>query len=290
MILRLAIVITIVALVASAAYLLAPLWWYFSWTNAQLVLHSVLIDGVFWQASLVGFLAALIDGALGMAYGISATTFLLSTGATPVMASASVHIAEIFTSGFSGLAHARAGNVNSALFLRLLIPGMIGGVAGTLLITHLDTKLLKPVVTLYLLLMGVIIIVKAFRRLAPHFDAPKHVIKLALVGGFVDAAGGGGWGPVVSSSLIGSGNEPRTTIGSVNFAEFFVSFTTAATFTFFIKTGLWITVSGLIIGGLFAAPFAAYLCKKLPNKVLMLMVGSLIVLLSAYNGWRFFFA
>ncbi len=288
MVIRIAILITITALLGSAAYLLSPLLQLSSFASFHHLIVGILHDPQFWWAIGVGLIASVIDGALGMAYGISATAFLLSMGATPVMASASVHIAEVFTTGFSGLAHARAGNVNVTLFLRLLFPGIVGGIAGTLLITSIDTQLLKPIVSIYLLLMGIYILIKAARHILPTFDGPKHVIKLALVGGFVDAAGGGGWGPVVSSSLIGSGNDPRTTIGSVNFAEFFVSFATATVFTIIVQSGLWVTVIGLIIGGLFAAPFAAYLCKTIRARVLMVIVGLLIVCLSVLNLWRIF--
>jgi hypothetical protein len=283
MVLRIAITVTLLALVASALFLLSPLLQLSSPTALQQLLLDLIHAPQFWLSLGVGLMASIIDGALGMAYGVSATTFLLSTGASPVLASASVHIAEVFTTGFSGLAHARAGNVNVPLFLRLLIPGIIGAILGTLLITSIDIHILKPIISVYLLLMGITILFKAWRHLISPVDAPKHVGKLAFVGGFVDAAGGGGWGPVVSSSLIGSGNDPRTTIGSVNFAEFFVSFATAATFTIIIQTGLWTTVIGLVIGGLFAAPFAAQLCKRIKSKTLMLLVGCLIVLLSSTN-------
>jgi len=251
----------------------------------QVVLET-LHSGPFWGAVVVGFLAQAVDGALGMAYGVTATTFLLGAGATPAAASASVHIAEIFTTGFSGVAHLKYGNVNRQLFLRLLVPGMIGAVLGAIFITRFDGKALKPYVTAYLLLMGVYILSKAFRKLRARSDEPAHVGKLAAFGGFVDAAGGGGWGPVVTSTLVGSGRDPRTTIGSVNFAEFFITVATAGSFTLLAAPGTWMLVAGLVVGGLFAAPFAALLCRHLRARALLITVGLLITSLSAWNLYR----
>lgn len=231
----------------------------------------------------MGFLAQVVDGALGMAYGITATTFLLTAGASPAAASASVHIAEVFTTGLSGISHVKLGNVNKSLFLRLLLPGIIGAVLGAVLITTFDGAALKPFISAYLLLMGLYILSKAYRHVAQR-RAPKHVAKLALFGGFVDAAGGGGWGPVVTSSLLGSGSDPRTTIGSVNFAEFFLTISSATSFILLAgELNTWMLVAGLVFGGLFAAPFAAMLCKKLPARTLLTLVGTLITLISAFN-------
>jgi uncharacterized membrane protein YfcA len=234
----------------------------------------------------VGFLAQVVDGALGMAYGVTATTFLLATGASPGAASASVHIAEIFTTGVSGISHAKFGNVNKDLFVRLLVPGILGGILGAILVTQVDGAAFKPYISTYLLLLGIYILSKAFRPLRLRKNAPKHVGKLALFGGFVDAAGGGGWGPVVTSTLVGSGNDPRTTIGSVNFAEFFLTLAGAAVFTLLMETNTWPIIVGLVFGGLFAAPFAAVLCKKLHARTLLILVGMLITLISLYNLYR----
>jgi uncharacterized membrane protein YfcA len=227
-----------------------------------------------------------VDGALGMAYGITATTFLLGTGASPAVASASVHIAEIFTTGLSGVSHVKFGNVNRQLFVRLLVPGILGAVLGAVVVTQIDGTVLKPFVSAYLLLMGVYILDKAFRRLRQHTQEPRHVGKLAVFGGFVDAAGGGGWGPVVTTTLLSSGNDPRTTIGSVNFAEFFLALASATSFSLLVGASTWPVVAGLAFGGLFAAPFAALLCNKLHARVLLLLVGTLISILSLYNLYR----
>lgn len=253
--------------------------------NVQAVLET-LHSGPFWSAVAVGFFAQAVDGALGMAYGVTATTFLLGAGASPAAASASVHIAEIFTTGFSGVSHLKYGNVNRQLFLRLLVPGIFGAVLGTIFITQFDGKLLKPYVTAYLLLMGLYILSKAFRKLRTRTTEPGHVGKLAAFGGFVDAAGGGGWGPVVTSTLVGSGRDPRTTIGSVNFAEFFITVATATSFSLLVGPSTWMLVAGLVVGGLFAAPFAALLCRHLRARALLIVVGVLITSLSAWNLYR----
>ena len=257
-----------------------------NWLGGWQIIGDTLSSGVFWSAVVVGFFAQVVDGALGMAYGVTATTFLLATGASPGAASASVHIAEIFTTGVSGIAHAKFGNVNKQLFVRLLVPGILGGVLGAILVTQIDGAIFKPYISTYLLLLGFYILSKAFRPLRLRTQAPRHVGKLALFGGFVDAAGGGGWGPVVTSTLVSSGNDPRTTIGSVNFAEFFLTLTSAAVFSLLMETNTWPIIVGLVFGGIFAAPFAAVLCKKLHARTLLILVGTLIIIISLYNIYK----
>jgi uncharacterized protein len=240
----------------------------------------------FWAAVGVGLLAQTVDGALGMAYGITSTSFLLATGSSPAVASASVHIAEVFTTGVSGISHIKLGNVNKSLFLRLLVPGMIGAAAGAWVVSTLDGAMLKPFIAAYLLLMGLYVISKIFRKIKPRREEPKHVAKLGLFGGFVDAAGGGGWGPVVTTTLVGTGHDPRMTIGSVNLAEFFLTFISAGVFAMLVDENPWVTVAGLVVGGMFAAPFAAMLTKRLHTKALLALVGSVIVLISAFNIYK----
>jgi uncharacterized protein len=264
----------------------ALLAWLMPWQPVvrELGLGPLLRDPFFWQAMLVGLVAQTIDGALGMAYGISATTFLLSVGVTPAAASASVHMAEVATTAVSGLAHWRMGNVDRQLFRRLLIPGLIGAVSGAWFVTRVDGDLIRPWIAAYLLLMGIYILTKAARRRIVHREVSRRRIgSLALTGGFVDAVGGGGWGPVVTSSLLGSGHVPRTTIGSVNAAEFFLAIAGAASFTVFVGLEHWNVILGLVIGGLFAAPIAAVLCRRLPARALMLLVGTLVSGLSLFN-------
>ena len=250
-------------------------------------LASVLTSEYFWLAVGVGLAAQIVDGALGMAYGVTSNTFLLGIGASPAAASGAVHVAEIFTTAFSGVSHIRFGNVDKELFKKIVIPGVLGGVVGVIFLTSIDGKLLKPYVTAYLLIMGVIILRKAFIvRQEKSSQELKHVRKLAVSGGFLDAVGGGGWGPVVTSSLIGQGNNPRKTIGTVNTAEFFVALATGTTFLLLGGVDHWVLVAGLVIGGLFAAPFAAYLTSRLSVRQLLIAVGLLIATLSACNLYK----
>jgi len=228
---------------------------------------------------IVGFIAQMIDGSLGMAYGVSSTTFLLSMGIPPVTASASVHTAEIFASGVSGLAHLKFGNVDRNLLRKLLIPGVIGGVVGAFVLTSVPGKTIKPFVALYLLIMGLVILLKAFKRIEER-KVKTRLFPLGIGGGFFDAIGGGGWGPIVTATLIARGHNPRFSIGSVNLAEFFVTVAEVATFLAIIGLVHREIIVGLIIGGIIAAPLAAYICKRLPSRVLMIIVGALIVLLS----------
>ena len=285
-VLRTATWFTAITLSAITLYLMARLFLPNNWHAGLQTIVTTLEGSAFWSAVAVGLLAQAVDGALGMAYGVTASTFLLGMGASPAVASASVHIAEIFTTGVSGMAHVKYGNVNRKLFLRLLVPGVLGAVIGVWVVTQIDGRVLKPYIAAYLLVIGIYILSKAFRHLRARQREPRHVAKLALFGGFVDSVGGGGWGPVVTSTLVGSGNDPRTTIGSVNFAEFFLTLATAASFTLLAVDGTWPVVAGLVIGGLFAAPFAALLCTMLSTRMLLVLVGVLITGLSAWNLYR----
>ena len=229
----------------------------------------------------VGFAAQLVDGAIGMAYGLSGTTVMLSLGFPPATASASVHAAEVFTTGISGLSHWRFGNVDWSFVWHLAVPGMLGGAIGAYVLTTLPADTIKPFVNAYLLLMGAWILWKAFRNeRAAADEPPRWIMPLGLGGGFLDAIGGGGWGPMVTSTLLGHGTTPRFTIGSVNFAEFFVTGAISVTFLGTIGLELWPIIAGLILGGALAAPLAAYAAKSIPDRPLMILVGSVIVLLS----------
>ena len=232
---------------------------------------------------LVGFLAQMVDGAIGMAYGLIATSVLLSMSVSPAVASASVHAAEMFTTGASGLAHWRAGNVVARLMWRLAVPGMLGGVLGAYVLTDLPVAIMKPVVSTYLVIMGLVILRRALRGPTPPPDKPPRVTLLGFGGGFLDAIGGGGWGPLVTSTLIGRGNVARTAIGSTNAAEFFVTTAITAVFVATIGLELWPVILGLVLGGVLAAPLAALVTKKLPERPLMIIVGAVITLLSLRN-------
>jgi uncharacterized membrane protein YfcA len=215
-----------------------------------------------------------------MAYGLTATSVLLGLGVAPVTASASVHAAEVFTTGASGFAHWRFGNVDRALFRKLLIGGVIGGAAGAYLLAMAPGGIIRPLVNAYLAVMGGVILWKALRRRPAHTKAPRHVAPLGLFGGFVDAIGGGGWGPLVTSTLIGRGVAPRLAIGSSNAAEFFITTTVSATFVATVGLELWPVIAGLVLGGELAAPFAAYVTRRLPDRPLMIIVAVVIILLS----------
>jgi uncharacterized protein len=284
--LRTATWFTAITIIAVGAYLLTRVFHAGGGQAGIQLITSTLQGSQFWIALAIGVAAQAVDGALGMGYGVTASSFLLGSGASPVVASASTHIAKLFTTGVSGIAHARFGNVDRKLFVRLLVPGMAGGLLGVLLVTQIDGDVLKPFVSAYLLVIGLYILSKAYRRVRIRQGEPRHVAKLGLFGGFVDAIGGGGWGSVVTSPLVGSGNDPRTTIGSVSFAEFFMTLATAASFTFLAVQGTWPVVAGLVIGGLFAAPFAALLCKAASGRALLIAVGVLITALSALTLYR----
>lgn len=231
----------------------------------------------------VGFGAQLVDGALGMAYGLTSTSVLLSAGIPPAIASASVHAAEVFTTGISGIAHWRHGNVRWRLVWKLALPGMLGGAAGAYLLASVSGDFVKPLVSIYLGLLGAWIILKALRRRLATAEPPRWTGLLGAGGGFFDAIGGGGWGPIVTSTLLSHGTPPRYTIGSVNLTEFFVTLTISLTFLGTIGLELWPIIVGLILGGACAAPIAAMLVKRIPTRPLMFAVGIVIVALSTFN-------
>ena len=249
------------------------------WDSTNSVISE--LDSSFLYFMLGGFIAQMIDGALGMAYGVSATTFLLSFGISPAVASMSVHASEIFTSGVSGLMHLKFGNVHHKLFKAIVIPGVLGAILGAYLLTSFEhySAYIKPIVGLYTLFLGSLIIYKVLRKNKKR-KRVKHAGYLATLGGFLDSIGGGGWGPVVSSTLIASGKNPRLVVGSVNLAEFFVSL--ASSFTFFTILGAshWQTIVGLILGGVCAAPIAANLSRRLNIKAMMLLVGIVVIIVS----------
>lgn len=231
----------------------------------------------------VGFAAQMVDGALGMGYGLTSTTVLLSMGTPPAIASASVHTAEIFTTAASGASHWHHRNVDHALLKRLVLPGMAGGVLGAYVLTSFPGETLRPIVSAYLLCMGIVILWRAWRKTQGPAHTPRQLLALGFAGGFLDASGGGGWGPLVASTLVGRGVKARYIIGTTNLAEFFITTTISATFVATIGLELWPIITGLILGGVVAAPLAAYVTKHVPDKPMMVLVGALIFLLSARN-------
>jgi uncharacterized membrane protein YfcA len=228
---------------------------------------------------LIGLCAQLVDGALGMAYGLVSSSVLLAMGLPPAAVSASVHTAEIFTTGVSGASHAWFGNVRWTLFWQLAIPGAIGGVLGATFLASVPGEAIRPWVNAYLLILGAMILLRAFgKRLTRH--QVQHSGVLGFLAGLLDAIGGGGWGPLATSTLIARGGAVRSTIGSVNAAEFVVTLCVSATLVLHVGIGHWSIVLGLLTGGVIAAPFAAWLVRHLPERAVMAAVGSLIVLIS----------
>jgi uncharacterized membrane protein YfcA len=235
---------------------------------------------------LVGFAAQLVDGALGMAFGVITSTLMVGLlGVPPALASQRVHIVECFTTATSGISHLLHRNIDKRLFFRLLIPGMIGGVAGAYLLTSVDGTVIKPFVLVYLAGVGLWLLVRGILY-PPKLRDAKLVAPLGLVGGFLDAAGGGGWGPVVTSNLLVQGAEPRKVVGTVNAVEFFLTLTISATFIYQIGIAdLAGATLGLLIGGVAAAPFGAIAVRYLSPKVILIFVGIALTLTSAYGIW-----
>lgn len=251
-------------------------------------LYSQLDDKFLWML-LVGFMAQLVDGALGMGYGVISTTLLLSGGLNPAVISGSIHTAEMFSSGASGFSHYRFGNVNKKLFKTLLIPGVLGAIAGALLLGYAGDAFsvwIRPVISVYTLLLGIRILTNAFKEK----QKPQKVKRagwLAGAGGFLDSFGGGGWGPLVTSTLISKGRTPKYVIGSVSLTEFFVTMASAITFFFILGVSHWQSILGLIVGGIIAAPLAARLVGKLPIKKMFIGVGIIVIISSLRIIWMF---
>lgn len=241
------------------------------------------MDPFFWQSVLVGFLAQFIDGALGMAYGLVSTSFLMAFGVPPAHASAAVHTAEIFTTGASGAAHAWRRNVNWSLVLRLAPAGIVGGVAGAVTVSYLPIAIIKPIVSAYLFGMGLFVLYLAFRNRPQKPAAPNGAAGVGLAGGFLDAAGGGGWGPISTATLLGRGHAPRQAVGSVNLSEFFVTAAISATFFMTLGSVRWSDIAGLLIGGVLAAPLAAFTVSKVQPRALLGVIGCFVSSLAVYQ-------
>ncbi|XQA69205.1 sulfite exporter TauE/SafE family protein [Xanthomonas sacchari] len=241
----------------------------------------VLSETFYWFV-LVGLAAQLVDGALGMAFGLVSSSVLLSLGLPPAVVSASVHSAEVFTTGASGLSHLALGNVDKRLFLRLALPGMVGGVAGAYVLTQLPGELIRPFVYLYLLALAVLILLRAAGRALPRREV-RRVPLLGFVAGLLDASGGGGWGPVATSTLLAHGGQARTTIGTVNAAEFLVTLSISLTFLLTMGVQHLDIVLGLLVGGMLAAPLAALLVKHVRERWVLVAVGLLVLGISLYQ-------
>lgn len=247
----------------------------------------------FWLYAAVGFAAQLVDGALGMAYGVVSTTVLLANGVPPASASASVHAAKVFTGAASAASHIAHRNVDWRLLVLLSLGGVLGGVAGTYLLTSIDGEVIKPFVVAWLGLMGLVILYRAWKGARPKPFSWKSPLPLGLTGGFLDAVGGGGWGPVVTSTLLGTGADPRKAIGTTNTAEAFVAAAVSAAFLAALVSGHWETeglrdhmwsVLGLIGGGVIAAPIAGWMTKVMPIRALTWVVGLVVTALAAWQA------
>jgi len=244
----------------------------------------------FLMMLLTGFIAQMVDGSLGMGYGTISTTFLLAIGVNPAIVSSRVHSARVFSSGVSGYSHHRFGNINKKLFKALVIPGIAGAVIGATLAFYAQkySSWVRIPVSLYTVYLGYFIIRKAFKKRNPK-NKVKRAGWLASIGGFTDAFAGGGWGSLVTSTLISKRKSPRYVVGSVCLAEFFVVFASSITFFIFLKSIPFLDVAGLILGGLIAAPIAAKLVGKLPLKTMFILVGTLVMLTSIWTLWRVLF-
>jgi uncharacterized protein len=237
----------------------------------------------------IGFAAQLIDGALGMAFGVICSTLLISVmGVPPARASASVHLVEAFTTGASGISHILHKNVDWKLFSRIAIPGVIGGVAGAYVLSNIHAESARPFVMVYLTGLGFYLLYKALTYPSvPKAKDAKVTVPLGLIGGFLDASGGGGWGPVVTSNLLLQGTDPRKTVGTVNTAEFFLTLAVSVTFILNIGLAAFTQVTlGLLVGGLLAAPFAGYIAKRIPAKTLLLLVSIVLTVTSLFSLYK----
>jgi uncharacterized membrane protein YfcA len=259
----------------------------------------------------IGFIAQMIDGALGMGFGVTSNTLLLCFGVTPAAASASVHVSKIFTSGLSGIRHWKTSNLNKKLFWNLVIPGVIGGVLGAYLLSVYNGEKIKAFVAIYLFFIGFFIVNKAFRKFEEE-ETHNHFYKISFIkehinnllscfqykkkektslfvrilggiGGLIDSIGGGGWGPLTTSTLISEKHNPKHTIGSAIFADFFITF--AISITFFATVGFlnsWYAIVGLLLGGAIASPMSSVMHHRIAPRSLMFFVGLLIMTISLF--------
>lgn len=260
---------------------------YSSLVNLGNEMYAGIDDKFIWML-VVGFCAQMVDGALGMGYGVISTTLLLSGGLNPAVISGSIHTAEMFSSGASGFSHYRFGNVNMKLFRTLLVPGVVGAIVGALLLGYAGENYstwIRPIISVYTLLLGIKILINAFKE-KRKAQKVKRAGWLAGAGGFLDSFGGGGWGPLVTSTLISKGRTPKYVIGSVSLTEFFVTMASALTFFMILGVSHWQSILGLILGGVLAAPLAARLVGKLPLKKMFIGVGTIVIISSIRIIWN----
>jgi hypothetical protein len=262
------------------------------WQSPSFRTYVVDIPPTFYYFLAAGFVFAMIDGAIGMSYGITSTTFSLSMGIPPASASTAVHISEILSCGIAGWMHQRMGNVNKKLFKMLILPGIIGAVTGAYLLSSLEhySQYTKPVVSLYTLILGSIILIRAIRVRKQNSAPDKKITRIGLLGfggGFIDAIGGGGWGSIVLSSLIAGGRHPRFSLGTVKATRFFIAMLSSLTFVTVLSHVHWDAVLGLVIGSAIASPIAAKVSNKISAKTIMVAVAVIVILVSMKSIYAF---
>jgi uncharacterized protein len=279
------VAITIVALIALFTYL------FLSATQLTQLQAELQKDNyLFYWMLLVGFLAEVVAGSMGMGYGVICTTILLILNVPPQIISASIHSAESFTSAAGTISHWQLGNVNKKLAKALAIPAIIGAVAGALALTYVGeryAKITKPFIAVYTMYLGIRILQNAFKKKEVNQQKKKsNITALGLIGGFIDSFGGGGWGPLVTGTFIKNGHTPRYVIGSSTFAKCILTVASAITFIFTIGIHHWNIVAGLLIGGIVTAPFSAMLTAKLPAKKMFILVGTVVIIMSFISIYR----
>lgn len=258
-----------------------------------MALTEILSSQEFWLFLAVGFVAQLIDGALGMAYGVVCIAVLSTLGVPPAAASAVVHAAEVFTTATAASSHAAHRNIDWPLFLRIAPAGVLGGVVGAYGLTAAPPSLIAPLLATYLALIGVYLLWRARRRIAAATASFRWAAPLGLVGGFLDSWGGG-WGPIVASGLMGGGHAPRRVVGTVSAAEFFLTSAISAAFLVALFRGdlpldlrtYLIEVVGLVIGGVAAAPLAGLVARLAPARHMTVAVGLLVLALAGWQAYR----
>ncbi|AHF16569.1 ABC transporter permease [Niabella soli DSM 19437] len=255
------------------------------------IVHFLSKDNhLFYWMLLVGFLAEIVAGSMGMGYGVICTTILLMLNVAPPIVSASIHSAESFTTAAGSISHFKLGNVNKKLTKALAIPAVIGAVIGALTLSYLgerDARITKPFIAAYTLYLGVRILMNTFNKKKKKITSKKtNITALGLAGGFIDSFGGGGWGPLVTGTFIKNGRSPRYVIGSSTVAKFILTLTSAITFVFTLGIQHWNIVAGLLIGGIVTAPFSAMLTSKLPTKKMFVVVGVLVITMSLITIYK----
>ncbi len=270
-----------ITVVAFTAVIFGTLW--FQEPEFRAYLASV--NPHFYYFLIAGFIFAMIDGAIGMSYGVTSTTFSLSMGIPPASASTAVHISEILSCGIAGWMHHRMGNINKKLFKLLVIPGIIGAVLGAYLLSSLEhySAYTKPFISLYTLALGILILSKAFNPFKKGKNNAKKITNirpLGFFGGLIDAVGGGGWGSIVLSTLIAGGRNARTSLGTVKLSRFFISLMSSLTFITMLNSLHWYAVAGLVCGSAIASPIAAKVSNKISAKTIMVAVGIIVILVS----------